>query len=218
MVISFVIRAQSDTGGGAVLFASTLGQGKQQYREEVAFSAISTPGTGISVFHSDRTSAEANVFFGVAYLRRSFNVDYGSSGLGGGYTTSARVDMDMLYFSCGPEFRAAKSGKLSFRFGPLIGIHAGGTMSGVTQGWSIGTNGSRTYFQGEEPTMFQCDLRLMFGFSHRAMLNETIGWNIDPGLHFALSSMMEDYRTRGVDLVISVGLFWRSSRSLIPRM
>lgn len=216
MLVSLGAGAQSDTGGGLVLFASTLSQGRAVGREKVAFTDITTPDVGFSIFHSDRSSAKANVFFGLALLRRSFGVDYENGGLGGGNSTSARVDLSVFYFSCGPEFRADKTGKLTVRFGPMIGKRIGGRMSGESHVWGMGSGDSATYFQGESPSDFHGDLRLLFGVSHRAMLTENIGWYIDPAVHVALSSMLENYRTHGVDIVVNFGLFWRRGGSLVP--
>ncbi|HRH38071.1 MAG TPA: hypothetical protein PK760_06985 [Flavobacteriales bacterium] len=217
MLVAVKANAQGDTGAGVMVFASTMSPGRADGHESVSFTDVTTPGLGLSVYHVDRNNEKkANAFFSLTYLRRSFHVAYSNGGLGGGTDTEARVDLDVLYLGFGPEFRTDPSGKLTFRFGPLFGVHTGGYMTGTGSTWSMSSGTQTGSFQHAPASIFKGDARLLLAFSWKSMITDRIGWSLDPIIQIGLSSMMKDYRTSGMDMGIAVGLFWRSREPVVP--
>ena len=163
-----------------------------------------------TAFYRDQSTSRVNLGFDLSLVHRTFQVDYGNGGLGGGYMRSASVELDQLYVGLKPEVHLNSKRNAVFRFGLMAGFLVAGKANGSTEAWSMGNPNT---LSGNEDFMddFRGDYRAAFGFGFRAAMGTRWAITFDPEATIALSSMLkEGDGLRGWDFGLSIGLSRRS--------
>lgn len=207
--------AQGDIGVGASVYHAQIYRGNAEEHEFAVPSNVGSPGFGLAVSYSERAGKQLNWYLAGMLTRRSFDIRYGYSGLGGGYSTSAHVDLDLFYTTLAPEFRLDKDGDFLLRIGLMAGWKVGGRMTGASNSWSYGSGSTGGgSFVGEPVTDLKGDFRLLFCFGRRILFGNSGGLIVDPYLNTALGSLLKDAQTRGMDFGIVLGWYWKGREHL----
>lgn len=212
----FVTRsqAQGDLGVGLSVYHGQLYKATSRDGAYATPTTVGSPGLGVFVCHSESGGAHMNWYLAGLFTRRTFDITYGYAGLGGSYSTTAHVDLDLFYASLAPELKLDSEGHFLMRLGLMAGWKVGGRMTGHRNSWSFGSgsagNGS---FVNEPVRDFKGDLRLLFGFGIRPALADTYGLMIEPYVSSALSSLVKDGQTRGIDFGVVLGWYWKAQNT-----
>ena len=178
--------------------------------ERMAFSA--------SAFYRERYSDFVDLGLEATLAHQSFRAGYGSSGLGGGSSRSARVEIDQLYLGIKPEVRMDAKRMAVVRFGFMAGLRVGGSARGASSTWSIASPGTRND-DADLTSDFGGDFRFAFGFGFRVPVGESWAVTIDPEATIGFTSILHAEGTiRGSDIGLRVGLSRRSKGKALTSM
>lgn len=167
--------AQYDYGvsGGGVL-TSLWPKYNDSPHEQVVLGDMGRTSFSAAVFYRERYSDFVDLGFDVSVAHRSFSVQYSTSGLGGGTTKTARVEMDHLYIGVKPEVRMDAKRSAVVRFGLMGGFRVGSVKNGSVRTWSAA--GSYTYKNDVDLSRdFGGDLRLAFAATSACALGAPAG-------------------------------------------
>ena len=202
--------AQFDVGGSVGAYRQWLRAAARKDTHYYAkFEDYGSPGLSAAIFYRDASRSHVNLSLELLYVRRSFRVHQGYSGLAGSNSESLQADLDLLYLNVLPEVRMDDKGLAVVRFGPMVGCRLGGRASGTTYEQYAG-NIQTTSFQNARPTMLKGDLRFLFGIGLRKIGSKSFGVSFDTYYNAALGSLLKgEPGSRGNDLGITIGFFRR---------
>lgn len=200
--------AQYDLGlaaGGVLNFMAGDHSGSPHQYARVDYVDAGT--CSASVFFKARTARRINPALDLMWVRRSFRVSYGQSGLGGGATRRAHADLDQLYAGLVPELALDSTRRSVFRLGVRAGLYTDAKATGTISTWDSSGEHGEVAAQDLGPD-FRSDLRLVLGFGYRLPWGARWAVQFDPELTYGFGSLLKDDwgRLHGWDVGLHVGV------------
>ncbi len=171
-----------------------------------------------SAFYRERYSDFVDLGFDLTLAHQSFRAGYSNSGLSGGSSRYARVEIDQLYLGIKPEVRMDAKRMAVVRFGFMAGFRVGGSARGGASTWSMASPGTRND-DADLTSDFGGEFRFAFGFGFRVPVGDHWAVTIDPEATIGLTSILHtDGNIRGSDIGLRIGLSRRSQRKALTSL
>lgn len=181
--------AQYDIGISGGVFTFQLNN-KAKDRNGLTSGSTSELPWSVSVWYRERGEKPVGLQFELQWMQKAFHAEFSNGGLGSGTYYSEDVVARFVHFHLGPEIQIGQRKLFQFRTGPQVGFLVGGSRSGTTESWSMGsapTSGHLTSARFMKD--YNGDVRWLFSFGYQQGFGGRFRCSIDPYVSFGLTGI-----------------------------